>query len=474
MSNPNPVPVVVPGGPTKTDVVIVGAGISGIAAAYYLQAQDIRYVILEADEDIGGTWLRNTWHGARVDSEVVRYAFSFKLEIPAKELWDRREVLCYLKRTVRDMGIDRHIVLRTRVRKASFDTASNAWTVETDHGAYEAQFLVNCNGFGANSPYVPEFHGTQAFRGEIIHSSRLDDGRRFDDQHVVIVGSGATAISSAPSLSDVSKSLVILQRSPSYIYEVSNRLGRFARMCRALHNRGVPLAGAMLRLQNSVAGDFYFLLIRCFPRLGRAFFHRHWRDVTTDAYQQEFLTPRYDPYTQRIPKAVGLKERISAGKIAFLNGEIDRFQERSILLRSGKEVPCDVCVLATGFQLGFFTFPVVCDGKPQDMRDVNWYKTLMMGSVPNYFHPSGCFHCSWTQRVEQLSRMVAGVIVRMRKNGYERVWVDRKAVPFYAVFSSNYLMRQKHLPRPYGLIELPTLDHYLSFRLRTSRELRFA
>jgi monooxygenase len=460
--------------PTKIDVVIVGAGISGIATSYYLQAKDIRYIILEADDDIGGTWLRNTWHGARVDSEVVRYAFSFRLEIPAKELWDRGEVLSYLKRTVAETGIERHIVLRTRVRKASFDSALNTWTVETDQGTYKAKFLVNCNGFGANVPHVPEFQGINAFRGKIVHSLDLDSGRRFDDQHVVIVGSGATAISCAPSLSDVSKSLVILQRSPSYIYEVDNKLGMFARICRSLHNWGVPLAGATLRLKNTVEGDLYFLLIRGFPKLGRAFFRWHWRDVATDAYYAEFLTPRYEPYTQRIPKAVGLKERIVAKKIAFRNGEIDRFQERSILLRSGDELPCDVCILATGFKLSFFTFPLFYDGQQMDVRDINWYKTLMMGSVPNYFHPSGCFHCSWTQRIEYLSRMIVDVIVHMRKKGYGRVWVDRKAVPFQSVFRPNFLMREKHLPRPYGLIELPTLDHLLSFRMRTSRELRFA
>jgi monooxygenase len=458
----------------RTDVVIVGAGVSGIAAAYYLRGQGIRYVVLEADDDIGGTWLRNTWHGARVDSEVVRYAFSFKLEIPAKELWDRREVFSYLKRTVREADIEPNIVLRTRVRKASFDSASNTWTVDTDRGAYEANFLVNCNGFGANVPHVPAFEGTRTFRGEIVHSRHLDDGRRFDDLHVVVVGSGATAISSAPSLSDVSKSLVILQRSPSYIYEVDNKLGLFARLCRALHDRGVPFAGAMLRLQSTIAGDIYFLLIRCFPKLGRAFFRRHWRDAATDADYAKFLTPRYAPYTQRIPKAVGLKERILARKITFRNGVIDHFKERSIVLQSGEELPCDVCILATGFKLDFFSFPLFRDGRQLDVRDVNWYKTFMMGSVPNYFHPSGCFHCSWTQRVEQLGRMMADVIAHMRRRGYGRVWVERKAVPFYAVFSPNFLMREKHLPRPYGLIELPTLDHILSFHLCTSRELRFA
>jgi cation diffusion facilitator CzcD-associated flavoprotein CzcO len=459
---------------SKIDVVIVGAGISGIAAGHYLQARNIGYVILEADEDIGGTWLRNRWHGARVDSEVVRYAFSFKLEIPPTELWDRREVFDYLKRTVHETGIDQHIVLRTRVKKASFDTATNTWTVETDRGTYEASFLVNCNGFGANTPHVPQFEGTETFRGEIIHSCHLDDRMRFDRQHVVVVGSGATAISSAPSLSDVCKSLVILQRSPSYIYEVSNRLGRFARICRTLHNWGVPLAGAILRLQNTVAGDFYFLLIRGFPKLGRAFFRWHWRDAVTEDYYAEFLTPRYPPYTQRIPKAIGLKERIANNKIAFHNGVIDRFQERSIRLKSGEELPCDVCILATGFKLSFFSFPLFCNGREVDVRDINWYKTLMVGSVPNYFQPSGCFHCSWTQRVEEVSRMIASVIVYMRKTGRDRVWVNRKKVPFYAVFNPNFLLREKHLPRPYGLLELPTLDHFLSFRLRSSRELRFA
>ena len=459
--------------PRRTDVITVGAGVSAIAAAYHLQQRGISYVILEADDDIGGTWLQNTWHGARVDSEVVRYAFSFRLEIPAKELWDRDEVFSYLRRVVRDTGIDRHINFGTRVRGASFDTSRDVWTVDTEQGSYEANILVNCNGFGANTPNVPVFDGTSAFDGEIVHSLDLDAGRRFDGQDVVIVGSGATAISCAPSLSDVSGSVVILQRSPTYIYEVDNNLGWFARLCRALHARGAPLAGAALRLQNTVSGDLYYLLIRGFPRLGRAFFRWHWRDAASADYQDEYLTPRYDPYTQRIPKAIGLKERIRSGRIALRNGVIERFKKRSIVLESGEEIPCDVCILATGFRLNFFTFPIWCDGKEIDVRDVNWYKTLMMGSIPNYFQPSGCFHCSWTQRVEHLSRLIARVIVYMRDRSYSRVWVDRKDVPFHPVFRPNVLMREKHLPRPYALTELPTLEQLLSFHLVTSRELHF-
>lgn len=458
----------------RTDVIIVGAGVSGIAVAYHLQARDIGFVILEADEDVGGTWLRNKWHGARVDSEVVRYAFSFMLEIPCKELWNRGEVLDYLKRTLQVTGIDRHLMLRTRVQRATFDTDRNVWTVETPSGNYEAGHLVNCNGFGANVPNIPTFKGMQAFRGKIIHACHLDEKTRFDGQDVVLVGSGATAISTAPALSDVSKSLVILQRSPSYIYEVDNTLGWFARLCRALHGAGVPFAGATLRWKNTVEGDVYFLLIRRFPLLGRAFFRWHWRDAVTEAYHAEYLTPRYPPYTQRIPKAVGLKERLRARTIAFRNGSIERFRDRSIVLASGEEMPCDVCVLATGFKLGVFSFPLSCDGLPIDVRNVNWYKTLMMGSVPNYFHPFGCFHCSWTQRIEQLARLIADVIVHVRTGRFSRVWVERKAVPFDPVFRPNFLMREEHLPRPYGLFELPTLDQLVSFRLRTSHELRFA
>lgn len=457
-----------------TDVIIVGAGVSGIAVAYHLLARDIRFVILEADEDVGGTWLRNKWHGARVDSEVVRYAFSFMLEIPCKELWNRGEVLDYLKRTLQVTGIDRHLMLRTRVQGATFDTDRNVWTVETSSGSYEAGHLVNCNGFGANVPNIPTFEGMQAFRGKIIHACDLDEKTRFDGQDVVLVGSGATAISAAPALSDVCKSLVILQRSPSYIYEVDNTLGWFARLCRAFHKFGVPFAGATLRWKNTVEGDVYFLLIRRFPLLGRAFFRWHWRGTVTEAYHAEYLTPRYPPYTQRIPKAVGLKKRLLAQTIAFRNGSIERFRDRSILLASGEEVPCDLCVLATGFKLGVFSFPLSCDGLPIDVRNVNWYKTLMMGSVPNYFHPFGCFHCSWTQRVEQLARLIADVIVHVRTRRYSRVWVERKSIPFDPVFRPNFLMREANLPRPYGLFELPSLDQLVSFRLRTSHELRFA
>ena len=459
---------------TTTEVIIVGAGVTGIAAAHYLQARGIPYVVLEAEADVGGTWLGNKWHGARVDSEVVRYAFSFMLEIPAKELWDRGEVLDYLRRTLHATGIDRHIRFRTRVCGASFSSDRNVWTVETASGSYEARFLVNCNGYGSNVPNVPTFQGTEAFRGQIVHTCHLEAGTRFDGENIVLVGSGATAISTAPALSDVCRTLTILQRSPSYIYEVDTSLGWFARLCRRLHDAGVPFAGPALRWKNTLEGDLYYLLIRGFPALGRAFFRWHWRDTVTPTFQEEFLTPRYAPYTQRIPKAVGLKARIADGTIVLRNGTIDRFLERSIVLASGEEMPCDVCILATGFKLGVFSFPMWRDGTPLDVRDVNWYKTLMMGAVPNYFHPFGCFHCSWTQRVEVLARMIADVIEHVRTRRYGRVWVDRKEVPFDPVFRPNFVLRAEHLPRPYALTELPALDQLLSFHLRTSRELRFA
>ena len=224
---------------SNPSVIIIGAGMTGIGAAYYLRANGIPYTILEAKSDLGGVWNTHRWHGARCDSDFIKYSFSFKPYLSAQCLQGREQIHDYLHGVAREFSITENIRFDCRVGKAVFHPAEQRWEIHTNRGVFAAQFLINGNGYFADEPHVPAFRDAEKFRGEIVHTSHLDARRSFPGKKVVVVGSGATAICCAPELSRVSESVVLLQRSPSYIYEISNQAGCLITLCQNLYRRGL-------------------------------------------------------------------------------------------------------------------------------------------------------------------------------------------------------------------------------------------
>ena len=325
--------------------IIVGSGITGIGAAYYLKQRNIPYVILEAKPDLGGVWNCQRWHGARCDSDILKYSFSFKPVLSDQRLQDRAEIHAYLRSVAQDFHILKNIQFNTPVTKAVFDTKQKRWTVNTNGGSFSAQFLFNGNGYFADKPFVPSFEGTDQFAGEIVHTSHLDASRTFTDKHVVLVGSGSTAICCAPVLSQVSKSLVLLQRSPSYVFETDNKVGGFTRLCQNLHRSGIAFPVTLLRGGLQLKDDLIFVGFRRFPRVAKWFFRHHWLKAVGPEAVKEHFSPRYNPWEQRIPVAIGLKEKIRSQQVRLKTGEIDHFAHSGIVLKNGETLPCDVCVL---------------------------------------------------------------------------------------------------------------------------------
>src|SRR3979490_3093501 len=221
-------------GMQETTGVVIGAGITGIGSAYYLADNRIPYVVLEANEDLGGIWYTQRWHGARCDSDFVKYSYSFKPYASPRCLAAREQIHRYLRSVAEEFSILENIRFNTLVTSASFDTKTQCWVVQTTHGSARAQFLINGNGY-FSLPHVPAFPGAESFCGEIVHTFDLDAKRRFPGKHVVLVGSGSTAICAAPELARVSGSMTLLQRSPSYIYEIDNRATPFMRLCQYLY-----------------------------------------------------------------------------------------------------------------------------------------------------------------------------------------------------------------------------------------------
>jgi cation diffusion facilitator CzcD-associated flavoprotein CzcO len=449
---------------TDSTVIIIGAGITGIGAAYYLRKSGMSYIVLEAQRDLGGVWYTQRWHGARCDSDFVKYSYSFRPYVSRQCLHSREEIHRYLRSVAEEFGIIERIRFNTPVTAAEFDSREQRWHVRTNHGTFTAQFLINGNGYFAE-PHVPCFPGREKFAGEVIHTFELDDKRTFQGKDVVLVGSGSTAVCCAPELGRVSKSLTLLQRSPSYIYEIDNRATALMRFCQYLYGLGFKLPIRALRGYLQARDDVIFVAFRTFPRLARWFFRQHWSDAVSEATLREHFTPRYGPWEQRIPIAIGLKEAVRSGRVTMKTGEIERFTPGGIVLKSGEAVKCDVCVLATGFELNFLKFALYVDGTRVDMAGINFYKGIMMGGVPNYFQPVGVWHSAWTQRSETATRFAVKIMRYMAKHGLRSVCVDRKGVQYTPTITPNYIMRRLALmPRLYGTYELPSVDNLLCYR----------
>jgi len=442
------------------NVIIIGAGMTGIGAAYYLRAAGISYTILEAKSDLGGVWNTHRWHGARCDSDFIKYSFSFKPYLSAQCLQRREQIHAYLREVAQEFSIAQNIVFDCRVLKAVFDPAARRWTVHTSRGRFSAQFLVNGNGYFSDEPYVPAFPDAHRFKGEIVHTSHLDGKRSFLDKKVVLVGSGSTAICCAPELARVAKSLVLLQRSPSYIYETDNRAGALIRICQALHQLGLRWPIKWLRRYLQLKDDLVFVGFRRFPRLARWFFRRHWRDAVGEDALREHFTPRYNPWEQRIAVAIGLKEALRSGRVAIKTAGIERFTESAIVLEGGERLECDVCILATGLNLRFFSFELCVGERRIDVRRINFYKGVLVGGIPNYFHPMGSWHSAWTQRLEPVMGLAIRIMRHMKQRGYRAVSIGRRELDAAPGITPNYVMRSlSTLPRFHGTSNLPSIDN---------------
>jgi cation diffusion facilitator CzcD-associated flavoprotein CzcO len=446
-------------------VIIIGAGMTGIGAAYYLRANDIPYVILEAKADVGGVWNTHRWHGARCDSDFIKYSFSFKPFLSAHCLQSRETIQSYLRTVAVEFSILEHIRFDCRVNKAVFDVDEQRWTVHTSQGILKAQFILNGNGYFSDVPYLPAFKDAEKFRGEIVHTSHLDASRSFAGKKVVIVGSGSTAICCAPELERVSGSLVMLQRSPSYIYEISNQADFLIALCQRLYRLGWRAPVKWLRHYLQLRDDLVFVGFRRFPRLARWFFRRHWIDVLGETAFREHFNPRYNPWEQRIAVAIGLKDKLRNGKVAMKTGEIERFTESAIVLKTGERIECDACVLATGLNLRFFSFELYVGNRRIAVERINFYKGLMVGGIPNYFHPMGSWHSAWTQRLEPLTRLAVRIMLHMKTHGFGAVSIERKELPAAPGITPNYVLRSlATMPRFHGTSNLPSLDNVFAAR----------
>ncbi len=441
------------------DVIIVGAGLSGVGAAYHLQTRcpHKSYVILEAREAIGGTWDLFRYPGIRSDSDMFTLGYRFKPWEEPKAIADGQSILRYVRETAAEHGIDRKIRFGQRVTRASWSSEQALWTVETECGParqvqrFTCRFLDMCSGYYAyDAGHTPQFEGTEQFAGRIVHPQQWRDDVEYEGKRVVVIGSGATAMTLVPELSKKAAHVVMLQRSPTYVVSVPARdpIANFLR-------RWLPakLAYSLTRWKNVLLGLLFFQLARWTPRWANRALVRQVELALGPGHDVEkHFTPRYNVWDQRVCLVPDgdLFEAIRAGKVSVVTDHIDRFMPSGIRLRSGQELEADLVVTATGLELVFLGgMQLVVDGRKVEPNQLMNYKGCMFSDVPNLAYTFGYTNASWTLKADLSAEYVCRLLLHMDAVGasqctprrtdpsvQEQPWLD---------FTSGYV--QRSLPR---------------------------
>jgi cation diffusion facilitator CzcD-associated flavoprotein CzcO len=457
------------------DVVIVGAGLSGIAAAHWLQTScpTKTFALLEARDAIGGTWDLFRYPGIRSDSDMYTLGYSFRPWRDAKAIADGPSILKYIRDTASEEGIDRKIRFRTKLVRADWSSDAARWNLTLDEAGTErtltCRFLYFCSGYyDYAAGYTPEFTGRERYRGRVIHPQHWPSDATWDGKRVVVIGSGATAITLVPELAERAAHVTMLQRSPSYLLNVPER-DKFADFVR--DNLPEKPAHAIARWKNVLVGMAFFNACRRFPERAQRFLTKQVKDQLGPAFDPTHFTPRYAPWDQRmcfVPDA-DFFAAMKAGKASIVTDVIETFTERGLRLASGTELEADVVVTATGFKVQLLGgAAITIDGAAPSMRDVVVYKGMMFSGIPNFAIAVGYTNASWTLKAELTSRWVCRVLNHMDAHRYVKVVprVDARAAEKMPLldFSSGYVQRaaaglpQQGTKAPWRLYQNYVLD----------------
>ncbi|WP_225009558.1 flavin-containing monooxygenase [Novosphingobium percolationis] len=440
------------------DVAIVGAGISGIGMAAHMQmlCPDRRYAILERRAAIGGTWDLFRYPGVRSDSDMHTLGFSFEPWRHEKSIADGPSILEYLNRIADERHIRPNIRFGTRVVSADWDSAAGFWRIVAEDDNHRrtsltARMLYLGSGYyDYDQPYEAEIPGKADFAGQIVHPQFWPKHLDYAGKRVVVIGSGATAVTVVPAMADKAAHVTMLQRTPTW-YASRPARDAFANTLRKfLPER---LAYAITRFKNVRLQNFFYNRARTQPEKVKAFLTERLKAMLGDKYDARAFTPPYNPWEQRlclVPDA-DMFEAIKAGKADVVTDRIARIDATGIQLESGRHLDADVIVTATGLKLAIAgKIALSKDGVPIDLADHYYYKAVMFSNLPNLAAVFGYLNASWTLRADLNAEYVCRLLNRMKETGHEvatPVLSDAGALTFDDVFdfSSGYLQRGKHL-----------------------------
>jgi cation diffusion facilitator CzcD-associated flavoprotein CzcO len=440
------------------DVVIVGAGLSGIGAAVHLQKNcpERTYAILEGRDAIGGTWDLFRYPGVRSDSDMYTLGYSFRPWTDAKAIADGPSILRYIRDTAREHGIEGHIRFGHNVKRASWSSADARWTVEAQKGPdgevveLTCNFLFMCSGYyNYERGYEPEFPGRERFAGPVVHPQKWTPDVDYGGKRVVVIGSGATAVTLVPAMARTAAHVTMLQRSPTYIVSLPAEDGIANRLNRLLPSR---LAYAITRWKNVILTTLFFHASRRWPDRMKKLIVAGVRQALGRGFDVEkHFTPRYNPWDQRlclVPDS-DLFAAIKAGRASVVTDHVETFTEKGIRLRSGEELEADLVVTATGLDLVVLGgVELTVDGRSVELPKTMSYKGMMFADVPNLASAIGYTNASWTLKCDLTCEYVCRLLNHMAAHGVrqctprrndpsvtEQPWID---------FTSGYVQRSLH------------------------------
>jgi cation diffusion facilitator CzcD-associated flavoprotein CzcO len=439
--------------PEYSDVLIIGAGFSGIGAAYRIREKNpqVSYTILERRERLGGTWDLFRYPGIRSDSDIFTLCFPWEPWTRPEMIADGDDIWNYIADTARKHGIDKHIRFNTYVRSADWDPATDTWTVQTEQGGtpktYRGRFLFLGTGYyNYDEPYAPAFPGIEDFTGDVVHPQHWPESFDYAGKKLVVIGSGATAVSMIPSLTENAAHVTMLQRTPSYMISAM-RVDPMANAIRKV----LPLRVAhwIVRWRNALLGSVLWAVARTAPEFSKRTLRRIAEANLPAGYDIDtHFKPPYNPWDQRLCFLLDsdLYKAVSAGDVEMVTDHVDHMDATGIVLRSGRHLDADAIITATGIQLlalGGITISV--DGEKVTPHDRFVFRRHLLEDVPNAAWCMGYTNASWTLGADLTARSVANLLAYMDSRGYTHAYphLGDVGMPEQPAFNlrSGYVLR---------------------------------
>jgi cation diffusion facilitator CzcD-associated flavoprotein CzcO len=409
---------------THSDVLIIGAGLSGIGMACHLQKElpGKSFLLLERRTSVGGTWDLFRYPGVRSDSDMFTFAYAFRPWMKPTVLAEGGLIRDYLQDTAQEFGIDAHIRFGLKVEQAAWSTAQSCWTVTALHEetgetqTFTCNFLVSCTGYyDYDQGHLPAFPGAESFKGQCIHPQFWPDGLDYSGKKIVVIGSGATAVTLVPNMAKEAAHVTMLQRSPTYIVSVAG-YGKIVQVLEKFLPRSV-LYG-LLRTVNIRLQRVLYKSARRWPQRVRAFLLRPVQKALGKDFDMRHFTPHYMPWDQRVCMVPDgdLLKAIRSGQASVVTDEIERFVDDGILLKSGQKLQADIVVTATGLKLKTFGgLALSVDGQLVSPRELLSYRAVLMQNLPNLGFILGYTNASWTLKSDMASRYLCRLMHYMNR-----------------------------------------------------------
>ncbi len=438
------------------DVLVIGAGISGISAGYYLQKKcpGRSYAILEGREDLGGTWDLFRYPGIRSDSDMYTLGYAFKPWTAPKAIADGADIMSYLRETANEYGIDKKIRYQHKVVRAQWSSRDQRWLLTVDRGEgiqpleMTCNFLMGCSGYyNYEAGYTPAFKGRDNFKGAIVHPQAWPENLDYANKKIIVIGSGATAVTLLPSLAKTAAHVTMLQRSPTYVVSRPAE-DPFVNALRRLRCPESWTYG-LTRWKNVLLGNWLFWYMRKY--------HEKVKKMIVDGVRAEVgpkvdvdrhFTPTYKPWDQRlclVPDG-DLFKALREEAASVVTGHIDCFTEQGIRLETGEELEADIIVTATGLDMRIGGgVEMVVDGKEIDQHKHWVYKGMMLSDIPNHAFTVGYTNASWTLKVDLTCAYVCRLLNHMDKHNYRQCMTSTRDSTLQEEplidFSAGYIVR---------------------------------